>query len=142
MRKNIALLIGMIGAIYDSKITNTGKEETTKLLGGAGHPFLGIGVGNLSTYPTENDTGLCGGETKFKPANNSYFSSSNSSWISQFNSTWVYGDLTSHLYDEIVVVTNGTTGNNTCLLRATFGEIQLGSGDSLGIVAQISTDEG
>lgn len=142
MKKNIAFIIGMSTAILKSFVTNTGKKEVSKLLSGAGSGFLGIGVGNLSTYPTENDTGLCGGETKFKPANNSYFSSTNSSWISQFNSTFVYGDLTTHAYNEIVVVTNGTTGNNTCLLRATFGEIQLGSGDSLGITAQISTTNG
>lgn len=129
-------------AIVDSKITNIGKKETTKLLGGFGHPFMGIGVGNLATASSENDTGLHGGETKFKTANNSYFSSSNSSWISQFNSTFIYGDLTSHEYKEVVIVTNGTTGNNTCLMRATYGTITLGSGDSLGITCQISTTNG
>ena len=130
-------------AIIDTKITNTGKEITTKLLTGTqSSGFLCIGVGNESLTSTENDTALVGGETKYKPGNNSYFSNANSSWIAQWNSSWVYGDLTTHKYGEIIVLTNGSAGNSTSLLRATYDTVTLGSGDSLAITAQISVDEG
>jgi len=130
-------------AIIDSKITNIGKKLTTQLLVGSQTVgFMGIGVGNQSTASSENDTGLCGSETKFKSGNNSYFTNANSSWIAQWNSSWVYNDLATDKYDEIVVTTNGTTGNNTLLLRATYDTVTLGSGDSLAITAQISVDEG
>lgn len=130
-------------AIIDSKITNIGKKVTTQLLTGTqSSGFMGIGVGNQSTASTENDTALCGDETKFKDGNNSYLENANSSWIAQWNSSWVYGDLTTHKYGEVVVTTNGSTGNNTLLLRATYDTVTLGSGDSLAITAQISVDEG
>ena len=130
-------------AIIDSKITNTGKEITTKLLTGTQSAgFLCIGVGNASLASTENDTALIGGETSYKTGNNSYFSNANSSWIAQWNSSWVYGDLTTHKYGEVGVFTNGSTGNNTLLLRATYDTVTIGDGDSLAITAQISVDEG
>ena len=130
-------------AIIDSKITNIGKKITTQLLTGTqSSGFMGIGVGNQSTASSENDTGLCGGETKFKAGNNSYFESANNSWIAQWNSSWVYDDLATNKYGEIVVTTNGSTGNNTLLLRATYDTVTIGSGDSLAITAQISVDEG
>ena len=134
----------LFGAITSSKITSAGKIMTTKLLTNLASPisYIGIGVGNDTTAAVESQTGLIGDETKFKNGNVSYYTSGNSSYISSWNSSWVYGDLTTHKYNEIVVCQNASNQSNVCLLRAVFTEVELGSGDSLGITAQISISEG
>jgi len=71
-----------------------------------------------------------------------YFKSTNNSYIAQWNSSWVYGDLTSHVYNE-VVVNRSSIGNTTSegLLRAVYDSVTLGSGDSLSITAQVAVSE-
>jgi len=131
-------------AITSSKITNTGKAMTTKLLTGLGSPtiYVGIGVGNDTNAAAETDTALRGTETKFKDGNVSYFTDANSSYIAQWNSSWIYGDLTTHIFRETAVSRNASNATSTCLLRAVYDAVTLGSGDSLAITAQISVDEG
>lgn len=132
-------------AITSSKITNSGKIMTTKLLTNLGSPiyYEGIGVGNNTVAAAETQTGLLGDETKFKSGNVSYFTNANSSYIAQWNSSWVYDDLTTNIFREIVVnQSENVNMTNVCLLRAVYDSVTLGASDSLAITAQISISEG
>lgn len=136
------LALGAFAAITSSKILNVGKRDISAMLCGLNttQSYAGIGVGNDTTAAAETQTTLLGTETSCKDGNASYALTTNSSYIASWNSSWVYGDLTTHIFREVVISDN-LSNASTCLLRGVYDQVTLGASDSLSITCQVAIDE-
>lgn len=124
-----------------SAILNDGKTNVAKLLASLTgyHDYQGIGVGNGSDAADATDTDLGGGETHYEtPDTMEYVADYKAKW----ESTFEYGDLTSHIFSEVVICESDSSHSGKCLLRAVYDNETLGTNDTLKITVTVTVQQG
>lgn len=128
-------------AVTSDAILTDGMVNVAKLLAelASKHFYKGIGVGNGSGAAGAANHDLGGGETHYETPDTTEYEASNKC---KWESTFAYGDLTSHIFSEIVICESDVSHLNKCLLRAVFDAITLGVNDTVKITVTCEVKQG
>lgn len=102
----------------------------------ANYAGMGAGEDNTGAVATQHD--LIGSETHYDAVAGAYEASYKATWQNTFS----YGDLTSHIYKELVICEDNANHLNKCLCRFTYDAITLGSGETLTFTVKITMQQG
>ena len=128
-------------AVTSKCILTVGMANVAKLLASLTgyYDYQGIGVGNGAVAASASDTDLGGTETHYEaPDTVAYEASNKAKWESVFE----YGDLTSHIFSEVVICQSLTVHASACLLRAVYDNETLGTDDTLKITVTCEAKQG
>lgn len=97
---------------------------------------MGAGEDNTGAVATQHD--LLGSETHYDDVAGAYEASYKATWQNTFS----YGDLTSHVYKELVICQDNANHLNLCLCRFTYDAITLGAGETLTFTVKVTVQQG
>lgn len=100
--------------------------------------YAGMGAGEDPTAAAATQHDLIGAETHYDAVAGAYEASYKATWQNTFS----YGDLTSHVYKELVICEDDTNHLNKCLCRFTYDAITLGSGETLTFTVKVTMQQG
>lgn len=101
--------------------------------------YAGMGAGNSGTAAGPTQTDLLGTETHYDDVSApAYEASYKATWENTFS----YGDLTSHIYLELVICQSAAQHANKCACRITYDSITLGSGETVTFTVKITLQQG
>lgn len=103
--------------------------------------YDGMGAGENATAAAAAQHDLIGAETHYNGAadvTNAYEATAKATWVSTFS----YGDLTSHVYQELVVCESAAQHLNKCLCRFTYDAITLGTGETITFTVKCTMQQG
>ena len=103
--------------------------------------YDGMGVGESDTAAAATQHDLLGAETHYNGAGdvtNAYEASYKATWVSTFD----FDDLTSNVYEELVVCESAAQHLNKCLCRFTYDAITLGAGESIIYTVKVTLSQG
>lgn len=128
-------------AKVSSCILNDALENVAKIIcndSPAVANYAGIGAGESDTAAAATQHDLIGSETHYDAVAGAYEASYKATWQNTFS----YGDLTSHVYKELVICQDDTNHLNKCLCRFTYDAITLGSGETLTFTVKCTCQQG
>lgn len=131
-------------AKIDSAILNDALENVARMICNDSPTvanYDGMGAGEDATGAAATQHDLIGSETHYNggaDVTNAYEASYKATWVSIFS----YGDLTSHVYQEVVICQDAANHLNKCLCRFTYDAITLGTGETLTFTVKCTLQQG
>jgi len=123
-------------AILNDALTNVAKIICDDSPVSANYAGMGAGEDNTAAAAAQHD--LIGAETHYDDVVGAYEASYKATWENTFS----FGDLTSHVYQELVICEDNANHLNKCLCRFTYDAITLGVGETLTFTVKVTMQQG
>lgn len=100
--------------------------------------YGGIGVAEDNTAAAATQVSLLGSDTHIDNVTGAYEASYKAKWENTFS----FGDLTGHIYKELIVCWSAANYYNYSLARFTYDAITLGAGETCTFTTKIQVQQG
>lgn len=100
--------------------------------------YKGVGAGEDNTAAVATQVSLQGSDIHVDDVSGSYEADYKAKWENTFS----YGDLTGHIYKELIVCWSASYYYNYSLCRFTYDAITLGSGESVTFTTKVTVQQG